>query len=138
MECSDFAETPCIDIWNINNSDHECIKFIFQIVDKLDLFGLEFMWQIALETPNEDIAGAAVKQLMRVSYGNLSQRLKKVRHRYEFIQLKEVESRYLVSFGRVCNADLKKKSCFALSTISLRPKKVVIIIIVWLFLTNWF
>ena len=48
-------------------------------MDKLDLFGLEFMWQIALETPNEDIASAAVKQLMRVSYSNLSQRLKKVR-----------------------------------------------------------
>ena len=49
-----------------------------QVVEKLDLYGLDFMWQIALETPSEEIADQAMKHLMKMCFTNLSQKLKKV------------------------------------------------------------
>ncbi|XP_071953763.1 ubiquitin carboxyl-terminal hydrolase 24-like [Antedon mediterranea] len=47
------------------------------VVEKLDLLGLEFMWQVALENPNEDIANVAIRQLMKMYYTSLALKLKK-------------------------------------------------------------
>ncbi|XP_033116308.1 ubiquitin carboxyl-terminal hydrolase 24-like [Anneissia japonica] len=47
------------------------------VVEKLDLLGLEFMWQVALENPNEEIASVAIHQLMKMYYTGLAMKLKK-------------------------------------------------------------
>ena len=51
---------------------------MFQIVEKLDLIGLDFLWELCLRTTNEEIAESAVNLLMIVSYTNLAARLKRV------------------------------------------------------------
>ena len=48
------------------------------VVEKQDLTGLSYLWQIVLETPYEDIAEDAAQYLIQLSYTLLSPRLKKV------------------------------------------------------------
>ena len=48
-------------------------------MEKLDLIGLDFLWQICLNTPDPTIAESGITLLMNVSYSNLTPRLKKVR-----------------------------------------------------------
>ncbi|XP_070563005.1 ubiquitin carboxyl-terminal hydrolase 24-like isoform X2 [Ptychodera flava] len=64
---------------NVNLYEHKLRKSAGSayVVEKLDLYGIEFMWQIALETPNEEIANIAIKHLLHMCYNNLSPRLKK-------------------------------------------------------------
>ncbi|XP_071490931.1 ubiquitin carboxyl-terminal hydrolase 24-like [Diadema antillarum] len=63
---------------SINNNNH-CLRKAGGglIVEKLELFGLDYMWRIVLESSNESIAELAIRQIMCMSYTNLSQRLKK-------------------------------------------------------------
>ncbi|XP_041474973.1 ubiquitin carboxyl-terminal hydrolase 24-like isoform X2 [Lytechinus variegatus] len=63
---------------SINMNNHSLRKGATGlIVEKLDLFGLDFMWKMVLESTNESIAEMAIRQIMSMSYTNLSQRLKK-------------------------------------------------------------
>ena len=55
------------------------IIFCAQVVEKLDLIGLDFLWQICLNIPDPTIAESGIALLMNVSYSNLAPRLKKVR-----------------------------------------------------------
>lgn len=48
------------------------------LVEKQDLVGLSYLWQIVLETPYEDIAVDAAQYLMQLCYTFLSPKLKKV------------------------------------------------------------
>lgn len=57
-----------------------------QVVEKLELAGLDFLWQICLDTPDPMIAESAISLLMNVSYSNITPKLKKVR-RYELVDL---------------------------------------------------
>ena len=56
------------------------IVLVSQVVEKPELIGIDFLWGICLNTPNNDIAEMAVDLLMSMSYSYLSPRLKKVRH----------------------------------------------------------
>ena len=48
------------------------------IVEKHDLVGLPYLWQLVLETPCAQIAEEATKYLISVSYTFLAPKLKKV------------------------------------------------------------
>jgi len=48
------------------------------IVDKQDLVGLSYLWQLLLESPYPNIAEEATKYLISVSFTSLSSKLKKV------------------------------------------------------------
>lgn len=48
------------------------------IVDKYDLTGLSYLWQLILESPYSHIAEDATKFLINVSYTSLAAKLKKV------------------------------------------------------------
>ncbi|XP_071800380.1 ubiquitin carboxyl-terminal hydrolase 24-like isoform X2 [Asterias amurensis] len=63
---------------SINMNNH-CLKKTSSglVVEKLELYGLDFMWQIALETTSEEIADQAIRHLMKMCYTNLSPKLKK-------------------------------------------------------------
>ena len=50
------------------------------IVEKHDLAGLNYLWQIILETPYDDIAEDAAHYVIQLSYALLSPKLKRVRH----------------------------------------------------------
>ncbi|KAH3849056.1 hypothetical protein DPMN_091445, partial [Dreissena polymorpha] len=58
---------------------HWAVKVSFGavIVEKTDLLGLDFLWQLCLNTPDETIASLAIQLLLNVSYTNLASRLKK-------------------------------------------------------------
>lgn len=47
-------------------------------MEKLELIGIDYLWKIIMEVPNEEIAMLAVRLLMRMSYTWLSHKLKKV------------------------------------------------------------
>lgn len=49
-----------------------------QIVEKLELTGIDFLWQMSLAAPEEDIAEMAIDFILDLSYKYLSPRLKKV------------------------------------------------------------
>ncbi|XP_038074652.1 ubiquitin carboxyl-terminal hydrolase 24-like isoform X2 [Patiria miniata] len=82
-----------LDPTTLSPTGFECIKPFFEtvninsdalkktatglVVEKLDLYGLDFMWQVALETPVEEIADQAIRHLMKMCYSNLSRKLKK-------------------------------------------------------------
>ena len=51
-----------------------------QVVEKSDLLGLDYIWEICLNTPDEAIADKAIQLLLCVSYTNLAVRLKRVSH----------------------------------------------------------
>ena len=46
-------------------------------MEKLDLIGIEFLWRICLECQSTVVAGSAISTLVRYSYVNVSQKLKK-------------------------------------------------------------
>lgn len=47
------------------------------VVEKSELFGLDYIWEICLNTPDESIASQAISLLLSVLYTNLAPRLKK-------------------------------------------------------------
>ncbi|XP_064477292.1 ubiquitin carboxyl-terminal hydrolase 24-like isoform X2 [Ornithodoros turicata] len=49
----------------------------FTVVEKLDLTGMDFLWQISLAAPQEEIAELAIDFILELSYKFLSPRLKK-------------------------------------------------------------
>lgn len=57
------------------------VLYIFsfeQYVEKLELIGMDFIWKIAMESPDEEIANEAIQLIINYSYINLNPRLKKV------------------------------------------------------------
>ncbi|OXB64566.1 hypothetical protein ASZ78_016018 [Callipepla squamata] len=46
-------------------------------VEKLELIGMDFIWKIAMESPDEEIANEAIQLIINYSYINLTPRLKK-------------------------------------------------------------
>ena len=50
------------------------------MVEKAELQGIEYLWEICLNTTSETIADLAVQLLLNMSYMNLTPRLKKVRN----------------------------------------------------------
>ncbi len=49
-----------------------------QCVERLDLAGMDFIWRIAMESPDEDIANEAIQLIITYSYINLNPKMKKV------------------------------------------------------------
>ena len=49
-----------------------------QVVEKLDLVGLDFLWEVCLNSMDAAIAEKATTLLMTMCYTNLSPRLKRV------------------------------------------------------------
>jgi len=47
-------------------------------VERLDLAGMDFIWRIAMETPDEEIANEAIQLIITYSYTNLNPKMKKV------------------------------------------------------------
>ncbi|XP_052274227.1 ubiquitin carboxyl-terminal hydrolase 24-like isoform X2 [Dreissena polymorpha] len=84
-----------MDISKLSENGFECFRTFFEsvnkndhrlkkeggggqvIVEKTDLLGLDFLWQLCLNTPDETIASLAIQLLLNVSYTNLASRLKK-------------------------------------------------------------
>lgn len=50
----------------------------FQCVERIDLAGMDFIWRIAMETPDEEIANEAIQLIITYSYTNLNPKMKKV------------------------------------------------------------
>ena len=48
-------------------------------MERLDLVGMDFIWRIAMETPDEEIANEAIQLIITYSYTNLNPKMKKVR-----------------------------------------------------------
>lgn len=48
------------------------------MVEKMDLIGLDYVWEICINTPETDIAESAISLLLNMTYMFLSSRLKKV------------------------------------------------------------
>ena len=48
------------------------------VVEKAELMGLDYLWEICLHVPDEGIADQAIQMLLSLSYANLSPKLKKV------------------------------------------------------------
>ncbi|PIO12426.1 hypothetical protein AB205_0042420, partial [Aquarana catesbeiana] len=46
-------------------------------VEKLELIGMDFIWKVAVESPDEEIANEAIQLIINYSYINLNPRLKK-------------------------------------------------------------
>lgn len=51
---------------------------MLQCVERLDLIGMDFIWRIAMESPDEDIANEAIQLIITYSYINLNPKMKKV------------------------------------------------------------
>eukprot|EP00794_Sanderia_malayensis_P007934 gene7934-8789_t len=82
-----------IDVPKITQKGFRCFKVYFEsvndyehklkvtgsnvVVEKQDLTGLSYLWQIVLESPYEEIADDATQYLIQLSYSLLSARLKK-------------------------------------------------------------
>lgn len=49
-------------------------------MERLDLAGMDFIWRIAMESPDEDIANEAIQLIITYSYINLNPKMKKVRN----------------------------------------------------------
>lgn len=47
------------------------------MVEKLDPVGTDYFWQVALESPNEDLAKEAMGHILDISYLHLAPRMKK-------------------------------------------------------------
>uniref|UniRef100_A0A2K6F1M8 Ubiquitin carboxyl-terminal hydrolase 24 n=1 Tax=Propithecus coquereli TaxID=379532 RepID=A0A2K6F1M8_PROCO len=52
-------------------------EFYSFYVEKLELIGMDFIWKIAMESPDEEIANEAIQLIINYSYINLNPRLKK-------------------------------------------------------------
>ncbi|XP_078526269.1 ubiquitin carboxyl-terminal hydrolase 24 isoform X1 [Lissotriton helveticus] len=63
---------------NVNLCDHRLKRQGTQLhVEKVDLMGMDFIWKIAVESPDEEIANEAIQLIINYSYINLNPRLKK-------------------------------------------------------------
>nr|XP_023674608.1 ubiquitin carboxyl-terminal hydrolase 24 isoform X1 [Paramormyrops kingsleyae] len=63
---------------NVNLSDHRLKRQGTQLfVERLDLIGMDFIWRMAMESPNEDIANEAIQLIITYSYINLNPKMKK-------------------------------------------------------------
>ena len=68
---------------SVNIAEHKMVKVTTQgkesvIVEKQDLLGLQYLWQLVLDSPYPNIAEDATKYLINLSYTFLSPKLKKV------------------------------------------------------------
>ncbi|XP_068095523.1 ubiquitin carboxyl-terminal hydrolase 24 isoform X3 [Hyperolius riggenbachi] len=63
---------------NVNLCDHRLKRQGAQLhVEKLELIGMDFIWKVAVESPDEEIANEAIQLIINYSYINLNPRLKK-------------------------------------------------------------
>uniref|UniRef100_A0A8C5WGL6 Ubiquitin carboxyl-terminal hydrolase 24 n=1 Tax=Leptobrachium leishanense TaxID=445787 RepID=A0A8C5WGL6_9ANUR len=63
---------------NVNLCDHRLKRQGTQLhVEKLELIGMDFIWKVAMESPDEEIANEAIQLIINYSYINLNPRLKK-------------------------------------------------------------
>ncbi|XP_063283711.1 ubiquitin carboxyl-terminal hydrolase 24 isoform X2 [Pelobates fuscus] len=63
---------------NVNLCDHRLKRQGTQLhVEKLELIGMDFIWKVAVESPDEEIANEAIQLIISYSYINLNPRLKK-------------------------------------------------------------
>uniref|UniRef100_A0A8B9K9Q5 Ubiquitin carboxyl-terminal hydrolase 24 n=1 Tax=Astyanax mexicanus TaxID=7994 RepID=A0A8B9K9Q5_ASTMX len=63
---------------NVNLCDHRLKRQGTQLcVERLDLIGMDFIWRIAMESPDEDIANEAIQLIITYSYINLNPKMKK-------------------------------------------------------------
>ncbi|CAL8307093.1 unnamed protein product [Lota lota] len=63
---------------NVNLCDHRLKRQGTQLcVERLDLVGMDFIWRIAMETPDEEIANEAIQLIIIYSYTNLNPKMKK-------------------------------------------------------------
>lgn len=63
---------------NVNLCDHRLKRQGTQLcVERLDLAGMDFIWRIAMETPDEEIANEAIQLIIIYSYTNLNPKMKK-------------------------------------------------------------
>uniref|UniRef100_A0A4W3HTX5 Ubiquitin carboxyl-terminal hydrolase 24 n=1 Tax=Callorhinchus milii TaxID=7868 RepID=A0A4W3HTX5_CALMI len=63
---------------NVNLYDHRLKRQGTQLhVEKLELIGMDFIWRIAMESPDEEIANEAIQLIINYSYISLNPRLKK-------------------------------------------------------------
>ncbi|KAM8930374.1 ubiquitin carboxyl-terminal hydrolase 24 isoform 2-T2 [Pelodytes ibericus] len=63
---------------NVNLCDHRLKRQGTQLhVEKLELIGMDFIWKVAVESPDEEIANEAIQLIINHSYINLNPRLKK-------------------------------------------------------------
>lgn len=63
----------------VNVAEHKMTRTkTSKVVDKQDLVGLSYLWQLVLESPYPNIAEDATKYLIDLSYTLLSTKLKKV------------------------------------------------------------
>ncbi|XP_061594074.1 ubiquitin carboxyl-terminal hydrolase 24 isoform X3 [Cololabis saira] len=63
---------------NVNLCDHRLKRQGTQLcVERLDLTGMDFLWRIAMETPDEEIANDAIQLIITYSYTNLNPKMKK-------------------------------------------------------------
>uniref|UniRef100_A0A8C9VNZ6 Ubiquitin specific peptidase 24 n=1 Tax=Scleropages formosus TaxID=113540 RepID=A0A8C9VNZ6_SCLFO len=63
---------------NVNMSDHRLKRQGTQLfVERLDLAGMDFIWRIAMESPDEEIANEAIQLIITYSYINLNPKMKK-------------------------------------------------------------
>lgn len=67
---------------SVNKNDHRLKKDTGGqiIIEKTELLGLDFLWELCLNVPDENIADCAIQLLLNVSYSNLASRLKKVNY----------------------------------------------------------
>jgi len=56
----------------------------WQIIEKMDLIGLDFLWKICMNVPDFSIAESAISLLLSVSYISLSAKYKRVSVVYIF------------------------------------------------------
>ncbi|KAM9326707.1 ubiquitin carboxyl-terminal hydrolase 24 [Gastrophryne carolinensis] len=63
---------------NVNLCDHRLKRQGAQLhVEKLELIGMDFIWKVAVESPDEEIANEAIQLIINYSYIGLNPRLKK-------------------------------------------------------------
>uniref|UniRef100_A0A3Q4I8Q2 Ubiquitin carboxyl-terminal hydrolase 24 n=1 Tax=Neolamprologus brichardi TaxID=32507 RepID=A0A3Q4I8Q2_NEOBR len=63
---------------NVNLCDHRLKRQGTQLcVERIDLAGMDFIWRIAMETPDEEIANEAIQLIITYSYTNLNPKMKK-------------------------------------------------------------
>ncbi|MBN3302267.1 UBP24 hydrolase, partial [Amia calva] len=63
---------------NVNLCDHRLKRQGTQLfVERLDLAGMDFIWRIAMESPDEEIANEAIQLIITYSYINLNPKMKK-------------------------------------------------------------
>ncbi|XP_068174640.1 ubiquitin carboxyl-terminal hydrolase 24 isoform X2 [Antennarius striatus] len=63
---------------NVNLCDHRLKRQGTQLcVERLDLSGMDFIWRIAMESPDEEIANEAILLIITYSYTNLNPKMKK-------------------------------------------------------------